>query len=155
MELTTTDMNKIIKTSTSSFEAMRKQNTVYVDKTEYLYSLIQIEGGYFFLSRPRRFGKSLTISTLKAIFEGKKELFDGLYIGQTGYDFKKHPVIHIDFGSCQADTKDEMKQWLQNRITDIAEMYGILLNQGRSYTESLSELIIKLSVINSVVVLID
>ena len=109
-------MNKIIKTSTSSFEAMRKQNTVYVDKTEYLYNLIQIEGGYFFLSRPRRFGKSLTLSTLKAIFEGRKELFDGLYIGQTDYEFKKHPVIHIDFGSCQRDNKEGTADWINYEL---------------------------------------
>ena len=104
MELTTTDMNKIIKTSTSSFEAMRKQNTVYVDKTEYLYNLIQIEGGYFFLSRPRRFGKSLTLSTLKAIFEGRKELFDGLYIGQTDYEFKKsdYTIVRTTRSCCSS-----------------------------------------------------
>ena len=155
MELTTTDMNKIIKTSTSSFEAMRKQNTVYVDKTEYLYNLIQIEGGYFFLSRPRRFGKSLTLSTLKAIFEGRKELFDGLYIGQTNYEFKKHPVIHIDFGSCQRDNKEGTADWINYELSVIGRGYGIELD-SKYHDANLKNLIIQLYEQHGpVVVLID
>ncbi|MDY5968074.1 MAG: AAA family ATPase, partial [Sphaerochaetaceae bacterium] len=153
--LTTTDMNKIIKTSTSSFEAMRKQNTVYVDKTEYLYNLIQIEGGYFFLSRPRRFGKSLTLSTLKAIFEGRKELFDGLYIGQTNYEFKKHPVIHIDFGSCQRDNKEGTADWINYELSVIGRGYGIELD-SKYHDANLKNLIIQLYEQHGpVVILID
>ena len=155
MDLTTADMNKIIKTSTSSFEAMRKQNTVYVDKTEYLYNLIQIEGGYFFLSRPRRFGKSLTLSTLKAIFEGRKELFDGLYIGQTDYEFKKHPVIHIDFGSCQRDNKEGTADWINYELSVIGRGYGIELD-SKYHDTNLKNLIIQLYEQHGpVVVLID
>ena len=155
MDLTTADMNKIIKTSTSSFEAMRKQNTVYVDKTEYLYNLIQIEGGYFFLSRPRRFGKSLTLSTLKAIFEGRKELFDGLYIGQTDYEFKKHPVIHIDFGSCQRDNKEGTADWINYELSVIGRGYGIELD-SKYHDANLKNLIIQLYEQHGpVVVLID
>ena len=155
MDLTTADMNKIIKTSTSSFEAMRKQNTVYVDKTEYLYNLIQIEGGYFFLSRPRRFGKSLTLSTLKAIFEGRKELFDGLYIAQTDYEFKKHPVIHIDFGSCQRDNKEGTADWINYELSVIGRGYGIELD-SKYHDANLKNLIIQLYEQHGpVVVLID
>ena len=155
MDLTTADMNKIIKTSTSSFEAMRKQNTVYVDKTEYLYNLIQIEGGYFFLSRPRRFGKSLTLSTLKAIFEGRKELFDGLYIGQTDYEFKQHPVIHIDFGSCQRDNKEGTADWINYELSVIGRGYGIELD-SKYHDANLKNLIIQLYEQHGpVVVLID
>ncbi|MDY5968337.1 MAG: AAA family ATPase, partial [Sphaerochaetaceae bacterium] len=155
MDLTTADMNKIIKTSTSSFEAMRKQNTVYVDKTEYLYNLIQIEGGYFFLSRPRRFGKSLTLSTLKAIFEGRKELFDGLYIGQTDYEFKKHPVVHIDFGSCQRDNKEGTADWINYELSVIGRGYGIELDI-KYHDANLKNLIIQLYEQHGpVVVLID
>ena len=71
----------------------------YVDKTDIAHHLIENGGGYYFLSRPRRFGKSLFLDTLKSIFHGKKELFTDLAISKTAYDFKPHPVIKISFGS--------------------------------------------------------
>ena len=149
-------MNKIIKTSTSSFEAMRKQNTVYVDKTEYLYNLIQIEGGYFFLSRPRRFGKSLTLSTLKAIFEGRKELFDGLYIGQTDYEFKKHPVIHIDFATLELRNADLLGETLLWQLLSIADKYNISIENKNHMKSVFKELLGKLYKQHGpVVILID
>ena len=77
------------------FTKIIKDGYIYVDKTEYLFKLIS-SGEYYFLSRPRRFGKSLLVSTLKEIFNGNKELFKGLWI----YDkigWEKYPVIHIDF----------------------------------------------------------
>ena len=66
--------------SVYSFEKLRQENYLYVDKTEYIWNLINSAGEAYFLSRPRRFGKSLTISTIKAIFENRKELFEGLAI---------------------------------------------------------------------------
>jgi hypothetical protein len=78
------------------FPKMREGNYVYVDKTERIYDLITGSGSQVFLSRPRRFGKSLLCSTLGAIFEGRRELFNGLAIGSTDWEWKKHPVIHID-----------------------------------------------------------
>ncbi|MBR4330825.1 MAG: AAA family ATPase [Candidatus Riflebacteria bacterium] len=78
---------------------MREGNYLYVDKTEYLWKLVNSPQSMFFFSRPRRFGKSLTLSTLKAIFQGKKELFKGLFIENQPYDWKSYPVIHIDMGS--------------------------------------------------------
>ncbi len=90
-----------------TFEVIRdkKENYVYVDKTKYAYDLIT-SGVYYFLSRPRRFGKSLFLSTLKAIFEGKKEYFEGLYIYDRWNWEEKYPVIHLSFAESDLTTKD-------------------------------------------------
>ena len=90
---------KKIDTGNSSFEKLIQRENIYIDKTKYLYNLLTDGGTYYFLSRPRRFGKSLTLSTLEAIFKGKRELFKGLYIETTDYDWKEYPVIHIDFSA--------------------------------------------------------
>jgi Predicted AAA-ATPase len=72
-------------------------NYLYVDKTEKIFDLVNNPKGVYFLSRPRRFGKSLLISTLNEIFEGNKELFKGLWIYKADYAWEKHPVVRIDF----------------------------------------------------------
>jgi hypothetical protein len=72
---------KNLSTSIYTFEKLRQENCVYVDKTEYLHKLVTGASQQVFCARPRRFGKSLTVSTLEAIFRGKRELFEGLYIG--------------------------------------------------------------------------
>ena len=83
-----------------SFEKLRESGYIYIDKTEFIYSLVHT-GQIYFLSRPRRFGKSLFLSTLKAYFEGKKELFAGLKIKQLEEDnpdaWKPYPVIYLNF----------------------------------------------------------
>ena len=76
---------KKLTSSVYTFEKIINDGFLYVDKTEYIWKLIDAAPASFFLSRPRRFGKSLTISTLKAVFQGKKELFDGLAISRKGY----------------------------------------------------------------------
>ena len=76
-----------------TFSDVIERNCVYVDKTEYVWKMAQSGGKFFFLSRPRRFGKSLLISTLKAYFEGEKELFEGLYIDKVEKEWVKYPVI--------------------------------------------------------------
>ena len=81
-----------------TFSEVINENYCYVDKTRIIYELIN-NGKYFFLSRPRRFGKSLLIDTIQGLFEGRKELFKGLWIDDK-WDFgKKYPVIKIDFGA--------------------------------------------------------
>ena len=82
-----------LTSSLYTFENMREGNYLYVDKTQYLWKLINQPQSMFFFSRPRRFGKSLTLSTLKAIFQGKKELFKNLYIWNQQYDWKSYPVV--------------------------------------------------------------
>ena len=78
------------------FEKIRKDGFVYVDKTDLVYKMVQ-KGGYYFLSRPRRFGKSLLVSTLEAYFSGKKELFDGLAIAELEKDWIQYPVLRFDY----------------------------------------------------------
>ncbi len=93
-----------ITTSTYSFENVVKGGYVYVDKTALLHSLASKESGQFFISRPRRFGKSLMISTLKCLFQGRRDLFKGLAIDSMDWDWQAHPVIHFDMSAM--DTSD-------------------------------------------------
>ena len=81
-------------------------------KTAYIYKLLKVTKGQFFCTRPRRFGKSLTISTLEAVFRGRRELFDGLYLGSADYDWQVYPVIHIDFTQCVMDTMPQLQKSL-------------------------------------------
>ena len=149
------DMQKIDST-TSSFESFITRECVYVDKTMYLYKLLTSGSRYFFLSRPRRFGKSLTLSTLKAIFEGRKELFDGLYIGQTDYEFKKHPVIHIDFATLELRNADLLEETLLWQLLSIADKYNISIENKNQMKPVFKELLGKLYEQHGpVVVLID
>jgi len=111
-----------------TFEKIVEGNYVYVDKTKYLYGIIK-EGSTYFLSRPRRFGKSLTISTLEAIFLGRKELFKGLWIESSDYDWKKHPVIRLDMTSVSEYTGVQMDIRLADKIRDIGKKYGIEIKE--------------------------
>ena len=79
-----------------SFPQLIEDGYVYVDKTDLIYSLVK-EGKIYFLSRPRRFGKSLLVSTLKCYFEGRKDLFKGLAIDNLETDWAEYPVFHLDF----------------------------------------------------------
>ena len=145
-----------IMTANGSFENLRRGGYVYVDKTAYLHSLVRQEGNMFFLSRPRRFGKTLTISTLEAIFQGKRELFKGLAIDQSGYDWKTYPVIHIDFGDCGKSTPEGLDGWLKDRVEEIAEAYGVgPLDMTKTSDDLFAKLILLLSKKGKVVVLID
>ncbi|RMH93490.1 MAG: AAA family ATPase, partial [Calditrichaeota bacterium] len=89
-------MKKLLPIGISNFEDLITGGNVYVDKTRYVYKLVT-EGKFYFLSRPRRFGKSLLLSTLRALFEGKRELFKGLWIDKSDWEWNPHPVIQIDF----------------------------------------------------------
>lgn len=91
-------MKLSISTRISDFEQLRRSGMLYVDKTVYIWKLINEGDGFFFLSRPRRYGKSLLCSTLECLFKGRRDLFEGLYIAEhTDYDFKPCPVIHLNF----------------------------------------------------------
>ena len=139
-----------------NFEELIQGNFLYVDKTEYIWQLIRLSRAGYFLSRPRRFGKSLTVSTLKAVFEGKKELFKGLAIYDKPYDWKPYPVIHLSFGdyNVDSDAQKELSGYLMAKIKQVAESYSIKLNNA---TPGLcfGELIDRLYEIGPVVVLID
>ena len=93
---------KPIATNIADFETLRKEGLLYVDKTAYLHRLITKPGStFFFCARPRRFGKSLSVTTLKSIFLGHREFFDGLAIAKTDYDWKPHAVIHFNWGGVE------------------------------------------------------
>ena len=144
-----------ITSSVYTFEDLREGGFLYVDKTQYLYKLVQHPKSMFFFSRPRRFGKSLTLSTLKAIFQGKKELFKGLYIENQPYDWKEYPVIHLDMGSVYSDEPDELKRALFNLVKEIARSNHIEL-ENNVFNEAFKELILRLNEKSGkVVILID
>ena len=109
-----------------TFEKLITEGYLYIDKTKYIYQLIS-QGSVYFLSRPRRFGKSLLISTLDAIFHGKKELFQGLYIYDQPWEWKDYPVIRIDFSKKHIEQPDDLKNYICERLQEIAETYQIEL----------------------------
>ena len=136
-----------------TFRKIIEENYLYVDKTEHIHKLI-VQGSVYFLSRPRRFGKSLLISTLNEIFEGNKELFNNQWIYNADYAWEKHPVVRIDFSRKKAENKDDLKGFILHQLNNIAGKYGISLERDQ-YDEAFDELLTKLSGINKVVVLID
>ncbi len=124
-------MKKDIPISSSSFEKIRTYNGLYVDKTEYIYKLVRHElNNYYTLLRPRRFGKSLMCSTLQALFEGKRELFRGLYIDSTDYSFEKYPVLRFNFGCINTTSSEAFRESLQNKIMDEARRNGIAVEKA-------------------------
>ncbi len=137
-----------------TFRDIVQNDYLYVDKTEKVFDLVRNPKGVYFLSRPRRFGKSLLISTLNEIFEGNKELFKGLWIYEADYAWEKHPVVRIDFSKSKARNSDELINYIVYQLDKTAQLYGITLEQTQ-YDIKFDELLTKLSGINKVVVLID
>ena len=105
------------------FEDLQRNGYAYVDKTNFVYKLAD-EGKYYFLSRPRRFGKSLFLSTLEAYFQGKKELFEGLAIYDLETEWKKYPIFHIDLNTANFREKDSLYMVLNDYLTTWESKYG-------------------------------
>ena len=145
---------KKITSSLYSFEQLRENNFVYVDKTEYIWNLIDSAPAMYFLSRPRRFGKSLTVSTLKAFFEGRKELFEGLAIYDKVREWKKYPVIHLDMGGRKNSSVAELEVALQDALGNIGSHLGIEV-RGENAQTQLENLVFDASKIGPPVVIID
>ena len=114
-----------------TFRDIIQNDYLYVDKTEKIFDLVKNPKGVYFLSRPRRFGKSLLISTLNEIFEGEKELFKDLWIYNSDYDWEKHPVVRIDFSRKKAENKDDLKGFIPHQLKNIANKYGVLLERDQ------------------------
>jgi hypothetical protein len=112
---------------TSTFSRLRELDYLYVDKTEHIYRMLTT-GHRFFLSRPRRFGKSLLVSTMKAVLTGNKELFHDLWIGNSDYDWNEHGVINLDFSKIQVDTLEIFEKDLIHTLAKIAKSYNVDLN---------------------------
>lgn len=106
-----------------TFEKVISEDLLYVDKTQYIYSLAQ-DYRYVFLSRPRRFGKSLLASTLHSYFSGKKELFKGLAIERLETEWAEHPVLHFDMSTAKHMDKETLEQELNGKLSDYEEIYG-------------------------------
>ena len=107
-----------------SFEDLRNGGYVYIDKTDKIYSLVS-SGKYYFLSRPRRFGKSLLVSTMEAYLQGKRERFKGLAIESMEKEWKEYPVLHLDLSGVAYDKKDVLVKVLNQKLSDWETQYGI------------------------------
>jgi hypothetical protein len=141
--------------NTSSFEKIRKRGYVYIDKTPWIYKLLT-EGECYFLSRPRRFGKSLTVSTLKELFSGNKELFKGLWIYDK-WDFKPHPVLVFDFSKIPKQNAEKLRQGIKNVLLRYAQKEELQFDERKEIETLFWELIESLyeKYKTGVVVLID
>ena len=151
------NMKKELTSYVYTFEEMIKGNFLYVDKTEFIWNLIRPDSAGYFLSRPRRFGKSLLISTLKAIFEGKKELFKGLALYDKPYKWEKYPIIHLSFGDYtpMKNTAEKVDAYLRDKVATIAESYSVKLPKGADASTAFGKLIDRLHKKGQVVILVD
>ncbi|MCX7760514.1 MAG: ATP-binding protein [Hydrogenothermaceae bacterium] len=139
-----------------SFEEIRKGNYYYADKTYFVSKLVE-SGKYYFLSRPRRFGKSLFLDTIRQAFLGKKELFEGLYL-EKNWDWSvKYPVIYIDFGGVLIKDSDKLISYILQQLHETQNNLGIVCENKDDYNLFFRELIIKTSqkYNQKVVVLVD
>ena len=114
---------KIYPIGIQNFEKIRKGGYFYIDKTALVYQLVKT-GSYYFLSRPRRFGKSLLISTLEAYFQGKRELFEGLAMEKLEKDWVKYPVLHLDLNTEKYDTPESLENKLNGALVEWEKIYG-------------------------------
>lgn len=114
------------------FEGLRNDGYLYVDKTALIMQLVNT-GKYYFLSRPRRFGKSLLLSTLQAYFEGKRELFKGLAIDTDEMGWDPHPVMHLDLNAQKYDSKESLESILDSFLAGEEVRYGIDSQHSRYF----------------------
>ena len=114
---------KIYPIGIQNFEKIRNDGYLYIDKTALMYQMVKT-GSYYFLSRPRRFGKSLLISTLEAYFQGKKELFTGLAVERLEKDWIKYPILHLDLNIEKYDTPESLDNILEKSLTALEKLYG-------------------------------
>ena len=115
--------DKIYPIGIQNFEKLRRNGFFYVDKTALVYQLAKT-GSYYFLSRPRRFGKSLLLSTFEAYFQGKKELFEGLAIEKLEKEWTVHPILHLDLNIEKYDTPESLNKILDDNLKLWEETYG-------------------------------
>ena len=116
---------KLYPIGIQTFERIRKEDNLYIDKTEYVYRMTHTSGRYFFLSRPRRFGKSLLVSTFKSYFEGRKDLFDGLAIEELEQDWTQYPVLHFDMSLGKHMEKDQLHRYLLDILEGQERQFGL------------------------------
>jgi len=144
---------KYLPIGMQTFRDIIEGNYLYIDKTNYIHDLFETGGKYFFLSRPRRFGKSLLLSTLGEIFSGSKELFRDLWIYDK-IEWKEHPIIHLDFLGKKTGSAKELNETLEFMVNQNAQTYGIKLKE-KGYDKRFNELIRELGKKERVVILVD
>ena len=116
---------KLYPIGIQTFERIRKEDKLYIDKTEYIYRMAHTSGTYFFLGRPRRFGKSLLVTTMQSYFEGKKELFEGLAIEKLEKEWTEYPVLHFDMSGGKHMEGNQLEEYLGYRLQDEEKKWGI------------------------------
>lgn len=136
-----------------SVREILEEKQLYVDKTGFALNLIESEKHYF-MSRPRRFGKSLFLNTLQEIFKGNKELFEGLKIYGAGYNWQEYPVLYFDFAQIASNSYEEFNSSLKAELKRMGELYELSV-EGPSVQFQLKVLVENLSEKNRVVVLVD
>ena len=134
-----------IETSTSDFAALRKKGTIYVDKTAWFYRLVSDVGrSLCFLSRPRRFGKSLMITALKEVFSGNRELFDGLAIAKTDWKWETWPVIHFEFADVSSSRMEAFDATfapgVRRKLEDAGYVYDDALPPSVNFGNAIDDL---------------
>ena len=150
---------KPIATDTNDFPKLRVRGCIYVDKTEFVHRMVSdANTRLFFISRPRRFGKSLTLSVLKALFSGRRELFEGLYIGKTDWQWETYPVIHFEFNDVDAASVEDFEKSFAEHVQKRLEDAGYAYDESKTVAFNFGNAIESLSAANGgkgVVILID
>ena len=124
-----------------TFSKIREGNYLYIDKTEYVYRMTHTNSTYMFLSRPRRFGKSLLTSTLHSYFEGRKDLFEGLAIEKLETEWTQYPVLHFDMSLGKHLDKDALNRYLHNMLENNEIRLGITAREAQDTNIRLTNLI--------------
>ncbi|WP_165154874.1 ATP-binding protein [Parabacteroides sp. ZJ-118] len=119
-----TQQRQLYPIGIQTFSEIRRKNYLYIDKTEYVYRMTHSDAKYLFLSRPRRFGKSLLTSTLHAYFEGCRELFEGLAMEKLETEWNKYPVLHFDMSLAKHVDEERLEQMLRVQLSRYEEVYG-------------------------------
>ena len=118
------DLQRLYPIGIQTFFKIREGNFLYIDKTEYVYRMTHSASSYLFLSRPRRFGKSLLTSTLHCYFEGRKDLFEGLAMETLEKEWIQHPVLHFDMSTAKHVDKEQLNAELELKLMAYEEIYG-------------------------------
>ena len=137
-----------------TFRKIIEGGFLYVDKTRWIYDLIRHPYGVYFMARPRRFGKSLLVSTLDEIFRGNRELFRGLWLYDSPYRWEPYPVIRIDFSRQAVNSAAALERSIQRILQRLARYHGVTLREGNPL-EQFEDLILELATQGLVVILID
>ena len=118
------DLQRLYPIGIQTFFKIREGNFLYIDKTEYVYRMTHSASSYLFLSRPRRFGKSLLTSTIHCYFEGRKDLFEGLAMETLEKEWIQHPVLHCDMSTAKHVDRDQLNAELELKLMAYEEIYG-------------------------------